>query len=194
MHTRCSDGKLTPEEIAEQALQIGLKGFAITDHHTLDGYYQARTWLDQAHLSDTTNPVPQLWVGLEVNAGLLNDEVHILCYAFQPDHGAMQPYLAKRTTHGEDYDAQAVIQAVHTSGGIAVLAHPARYRRSPEKLITAAAALGIDGVETYYAYNNPTQWIPSPQQTQEVYALTQQHGLLNTCGTDTHGRSILQRI
>jgi len=80
------------------------------------------------------------------------------------------------------------------AGGLAVLAHPVRYRRSPEDLIAAAATLGINGVETYYAYDNPSPWRTSPRQTDQVQRLSSTHGLLNTCGSDTHGLSLLQRV
>jgi predicted metal-dependent phosphoesterase TrpH len=192
MHTVCSDGKLQPEALIEQAIAIGLKGLAITDHHSVKGYRQAQQRLEQER--SLTQNLPTLWTGTEINADLLNDEVHILAYAFNPDAEAMQPYLQRQIVSGADYQAGQVIAAIHAAGGLAVLAHPARYRRSPQELIAAAADLGIDGVETYYAYNNPSPWKPSPQQTEAVFQLGQAYSLLNTCGTDTHGLSLLQRL
>jgi hypothetical protein len=87
-----------------------------------------------------------------------------------------------------------VIVALHQAGGLAVLAHPERYRRSAAELIPVAAHLGIDGVETYYAYGNPEPWQPSPNQTQKVKQLSATYNLLNTCGTDTHGLNLLRRL
>ncbi|MDV2995752.1 MAG: hypothetical protein N4J56_005406 [Chroococcidiopsis sp. SAG 2025] len=196
MHTVYSDGRLEPEEAIEQAISIGLRGLAITDHHTIGGYRAAQRYLAQRqlHHPDLEGCVPQLWSGVEINAGLLDTEVHILAYAFDPQHARMQPYLQRRTATGEAYCAASIISAIHEAGGLAVLAHPARYKRSPFDLIAAANQLGVDGVETYYAYNNPHPWKPSPKETQQVRALAQQYHLLNTCGTDTHGRSILQRL
>jgi predicted metal-dependent phosphoesterase TrpH len=190
MHTVCSDGRLQPEQLMEQAIGMGLQGLAITDHHSVKGYHRAQQWLRGQAFSQ----VPQLWVGMEVNANLLTDEVHILGYAFDPDHPAIQPYTQGRATTGELYKAANAIAAIHTAGGLAVLAHPARYRRSPADLIPAAAAAGIDGVETYYAYNNPSPWKASPRQTQEVKDLAEAHCLLSTCGTDTHGLNLMQRL
>jgi hypothetical protein len=46
MHTVCSDGQLTPAELIEQAIGLGLKEFAVTDHHTLKGYYQAKQYME----------------------------------------------------------------------------------------------------------------------------------------------------
>ncbi len=195
MHTTCSDGKLHPEALMEQAIAIGLKGLAITDHHTIKGYQLAQQWLDQWKLQAPRdqNP-PHLWTGVEINADLVGTEVHILGYAFDPLHASMEPYLQRQAPRQDNYRAVNVIAAIHAAGGVAVLAHPVRYHRSPTDLIPAAAALGIDGVETYYAYGNPNPWHPSPKQTEQVRQLSGDYGLLNTCGTDTHGTSLLMRL
>ena len=197
MHTVFSDGRLLPEQLMEQALAIRLKGLAITDHHSVEGYRKAQQWLNGWQRSPE-NPQPDaapiLWTGVEINADLLDTEVHILCYAFNPDHEAVQPYLLGKELNGQYAPAAQVIEAIHQAGGIAVLAHPVRYKRSPNELIPAAARLGIDGIETYYAYNNPSPWRPSPKETQQVLALGKADQLLSTCGTDTHGLSLLQRL
>ncbi len=198
MHTHCSDGRLAPEELIEQAIATGLTDLAITDHHTLDGYRRAQQrlhqWKQEHCLLPAANAFPRLWLGVEINANLLASDVHILCYAFDPHHHAMQPYLQRHPASGEAYYAETVIAAVHLAGGLAVLAHPARYHQPPRELVPAAAQLGIDGIETYYAYDNPFPWRASPRQTQEVYRLGVQYGLVHTCGTDTHGLSLLKRV
>ena len=194
MHTVCSDGQLQPAIVVQQAIDIGLRGFAITDHHTVDGYRAAERYLTDWQNHHPDQLAPRLWTGVEINAGLLNCDVHILGYAFDPQHPAMATYLLKHTTFDEEYQAKQVIAAIHAAGGLAVLAHPARYRRSLTELIPAAVRLGIDGVETYYAYNNPNPWRTSPDQTRQVQQLSAVYQLLNTCGTDTHGRSLLQRL
>ncbi len=195
MHTVYSDGRLEPEELVRQAIALGLSHFAITDHHTVGGYLHVKHLLDlhRQHCHGDT-PLPRLWAGIEVNASLLYTEVHILGYGFDPQHEAMSPYLHCHTTAGLAYQAASAIDAIHQAGGLAVLAHPVRYRRSPEDLIPAAAQLGIDGVETYYGYDNCDPWRPSPEQTDRVYGLVEQCGLLHTCGTDTHGPSLTRRM
>ncbi len=194
MHTLCSDGRLEPESLIQQAAKIGLKGLAITDHHSVNGYRRAQHWLTQGQQRDANAEMPHLWTGTEISASLLNEEVHILAYAFDPDHNLMQPYLQSETATGELYQAHRVIAAIHQAGGLAVLAHPVRYRQSVMDLIAAAVEMDIDGVETFYAYGNPSPWQPSPKQTAEVAALSRRYQLLNTCGTDTHGLNLLQRI
>lgn len=195
MHTIHSDGQLKPKELIKQAISIGLKGLAITDHHTINGYQQAQSWLEQwQQPSSPSAPVPHLWTGVEITAQLLDTEVHILGYAFDPEHPAIQPYLQGKSPQPSDAQTAAVIVTLHQAGGLAVLAHPARYKRSADELIPVAAHLGIDGVEAYYAYNNPDPWQPSPTQTQKVKQLSATYNLLNTCGTDTHGLSLLRRL
>lgn len=194
LHTVCSDGKLQPEQVLEQAIALGLQGLAITDHHSVSGFHRAQQWMQHYRPTSSAQPLPWLWTGIEVNANLLGDEVHILGYAFDPDHAQMQPYLQGTTSLGEHYQAVQAIAAIQQAGGIAVLAHPARYRKSATDLIEAAVELGIDGVETYYAYNNPSPWEPSAAQTREVKQLSEFYGLLNTCGTDTHGLSLIRRL
>jgi len=192
MHTICSDGQLKPEEVIQQALENHLQGLAITDHHTVEGYKIANNYLQNC--GEEAHTLPQLWTGVEITSILLDTEVHILGYGFDPQHPAIVPYLQESQPRGESAQAEAVIAAIHQAGGLVVLAHPERYLRSGEVLIPQAVELGIDGVETYYAYKNPTPWKPSPQQTAKVKALSDQYSLYDTCGTDTHGLSILQRI
>lgn len=196
MHTVHSDGRLQPEVLIHQAITIGLKGLAITDHHTISGYQAAQRWLENWKLNNPqlANSAPHLWTGVEINANLLGIEVHILGYAFEPSHPSLAPYIQRKAATGNNYQAASVIAALQQAGGLAVLAHPARYKRSHFDLIPAAAQVGIDGVEAFYAYNNPNPWKPSPTETQQVQELAATYSLLNTCGTDTHGLSLLQRL
>jgi predicted metal-dependent phosphoesterase TrpH len=194
MHTIHSDGRLRPEEVMEQAIEIGLKGLAITDHHSVGGYKIAQLWLHEKSRSNSGSPLPNIWTGVEVNANLLDTEVHILGYDFDPDRDSIQPYLQGTPVTGEGYKAASVIDAIHQAGGLAVLAHPVRYRRSPVELIRAAADLGIDGAEAYYAYNNPDPWTPNLRQMEQVRELNACYGLFSTCGTDTHGLNLRQRL
>ncbi|ERT06534.1 PHP domain protein [Lyngbya aestuarii BL J] len=196
MHTVKSDGQLKPNQLIEQAIAIGLKGLAITDHHTTQGYTEAQRCLEawKASHPENSSTAPTLWTGLEINAGLLNVEVHILAYAFNPQAICLQPYLQGHTLKGSHYRAENVIAAIHQAGGLAVLAHPARYRSPAKALIPEAARFGVDGVEVYYSYRNTNPWKPTPKITEEVKQLANRYGLLHTCGTDSHGCNLLLRL
>ena len=192
MHTVFSDGQLQPTALIEQALTLNLKGLAITDHHSVNGYQIAHQYLANCHLE--TSAFPQLWTGIEITSILRETEVHLLGYGFNPAHAVMKPYLQGHAPTGNTALAHNVINAIHEAGGLVVLAHPQRYHRPAKELIPAGVALGLDGVETYYAYKNVIPWKPSPKQTAEVKMLSEQYSLFNTCGTDTHGLNLLQRI
>jgi predicted metal-dependent phosphoesterase TrpH len=194
IHTVHSDGKLKPIELMDQAIAIGLQGLAITDHHSVGGYQVALEWLEDWRCDNTDDHAPHLWSGVEINAQLLDAEVHILAYSFDIKSSSIKPYIQSEITTGKYYQAANVISAIHDAGGLAVLAHPARYRRSLFDLIPAAVECGIDGVESFYAYKNPKPWYPCTKETTEVHRLASKHGLYNTCGTDTHGLSLLQRL
>ncbi len=192
MHTNCSDGQMHPNQLIEQAVKIGLAGLAITDHHSTRGYEIAATRLEQLRHQRPQARLPQLWTGTEITAQLAETEVHILGYDFEPSCTELVPYLQGSAVPGTP--AEAAIAAIHAAGGIAVLAHPARYHRPPSRVVPAAAEAGIDGVEAYYAYRNCDPWRPSMPQTQQVSDLGNRFGLLKTCGTDTHGMNLLRRI
>ena len=204
-HTLYSDGQLSPSDLVEQAIKLGLREFAITDHHTVNGYQQAKQYLEDwqwrnpasigsGRRQDRSGCLPRLWTGVEITSFLLNVEVHILGYAFNPAHDAIQPYLQGYSLKGNNQLAEKVIQAIQTAGGLAVLAHPCRYRRSPETLVAEAVDRGIDGIETYYAYDNPSFWRPCPKKTPLMQRLVKTFGILSTCGTDTHGKTITRRL
>ncbi len=195
MHTVYSDGQMEPSEVIGQAIDNGLKGLAITDHHNTGGYQAAKKWLQDWKSNNPDADVPYLWSGVEINANLLDVEVHILGYAFEPEHSSIQAYIQGKTVTGSEYEAVNIIAAIQEAGGLAVLAHPARYRRKSHfELIPAAAELGIDGVESFYAYSSRKPWKPSPTQTQQVQRLAIEYGLYSTCGTDSHGFSLLERL
>lgn len=194
LHTNCSDGQLTPIRLVDQAIAIGLKGFAITDHHCVEGYQIAHNYLLELQQKNPRELLPQLWTGIEITAKLYTIDVHILGYAFNPKHPSLENYLTGETPIHRYAQADQVIKAIQLAGGYAVLAHPCRYSISEEELIPQAAKLGIDAVEAYYAYGNPQPWFPSPKQSNKVKKLAVEYDLLMTCGTDTHGTNLLQRI
>lgn len=78
VHTVASDGLLTPAEVIDLAVQIGLKGIAITDHDTLKGLHPAAEYIR------TNNINLDLVPGIEINTDVEIGEVHILGYFIDP--------------------------------------------------------------------------------------------------------------
>ena len=187
-HTHCSDGSLAPLELAAQALHLGLEHLAVTDHHSLRAYRPITEHFEQ--VAEQGRPVPMLWRGVEISCLLEGCLVHVLALGFGPEHGSLDPYLQGHAVVGPALRAEAVLEAIHGAGGLAVLAHPARYRLPFARLIAAAATLGFDGAEAWYDYDLQQRWVPTPLVCEAIAADLESRGLLLSCGTDTHGLSL----
>lgn len=74
MHTNCSDGVLSPQELADEAVANGLDVIAITDHDVVGAYEIALE-----HIVKNKLPL-QLLPAVEINTNSVNREVHILGY------------------------------------------------------------------------------------------------------------------
>ena len=190
-HTVCSDGSLEPIALIEQASALGLTQLAVTDHHSSHAHGPMQAWLEQRRsLGDR---VPTLWSGMEISALLKGCLVHVLALGFEQGHKALQPYNQGDAVVGEPLRAEAVVNAIHRAGGLAVLAHPARYRLSHAVLIEEAARLGFDGGESWYDYDMNPAWTPSPLICESIDRQLANLGLLRTCGTDSHGIDLCGR-
>ena len=190
-HSLCSDGSLSPEAIADQVVQLGLKHFAVTDHHSIGAYGAVSLRLQQLERGGSV--IPTLWTGTEISCVLEGCLVHVLSLGYDPECAQIQPYLQGDTVIGDNLEASKVVEAIHVAGGLAVLAHPARYRISFIQLMRAAAAMGFDGAECWYDYEMLPSWRPSPLICERVAALADELNLLQTCGTDSHGFSLAGR-
>jgi predicted metal-dependent phosphoesterase TrpH len=187
-HTLCSDGSLAPEELADQAVAIGLEHLAVTDHHALAAYDRIAAAL--ARHQEGGSAVPILWRGVEISCLLEGCLVHVLGLGFGPDPEPLAPYLQGEAVVGPGLRAEAVVAAVRGAGGLALLAHPARYRLPHHRLIAAAAKVGLDGGEAWYDYTMAPRWRPTPVVCDAIAQNLSDRGLLHSCGTDTHGLAL----
>jgi predicted metal-dependent phosphoesterase TrpH len=190
-HTDCSDGSLKPLEVAEQAIDLGLEHLAVTDHHSLEAYKPIAERFEQLRASGESTPV--LWRGVEISCVLEGCLVHVLALGFREDHWSLDPYLRGRALVGYGLRAEAVVSAIHSAGGLALLAHPARYRLSFSRLIRAAAEMGFDGAEAWYDYEMKPRWQPTSHVCESIASELRSRGLLLSCGTDTHGAALCGR-
>ncbi len=85
IHTNCSDGIHTPEEVLERVREKKLTAFAITDHDTLDGYLGV-----QALLLEND---PRLISGVELSVSFENQDLHLLGYLFDHTNSALNNAL-----------------------------------------------------------------------------------------------------
>ena len=88
-HSNASDGLLSPANLLDLAVHTGLRGLALTDHDTLDGWSAAKLYHEQAGL-----PLALL-LGIELNTEFEGEEVHILGYGIDGQHPALCARLAE---------------------------------------------------------------------------------------------------
>ncbi|MBU1199390.1 MAG: PHP domain-containing protein [Nanoarchaeota archaeon] len=89
LHSNKSDGKLSPKEIIDEAVQLGLKAIAITDHDTIEGSKEAIK-----HGKGKLEVVP----GVEINCYEKEKgfpEIHVLGYLFNPEAKPINEILQK---------------------------------------------------------------------------------------------------
>ena len=190
-HTTCSDGSLSPELLIKQAASNKLEHLAVTDHNTVSAYPLMQKWIAQHKCYYKL--LPNLWTGIEINALLKKTLVHIIGLDFDITHLSMKSYIKGVSTSGDLLKAETVISAIHNAGGLAFLAHPARYRLSYQVLLVEAIKIGIDGAEAWYDYEYNSIWKPTKFICSSIDKLLKENSLLSTCGTDTHGFDLRKR-
>lgn len=70
VHSNASDGSFTPSQVADLAIDAGLKAIALTDHDTIDGIAEI--------IDYTKNRQLEVVPGIELSCYYQNREVHIL--------------------------------------------------------------------------------------------------------------------
>ena len=191
LHSLYSDGSLSPKEIYNQAIELNIDHYAITDHHSIKAYIELFEFVESNRYERKNTP--KLWSGIEITCLLRGCLVHVLGLGFDHKSKYLLPYMAERSAVGNDLLASTVVESIHKSGGIAVLAHPARYKKPFDVLINEASNLKFDAVETWYNYERAYNWIPSEFVCDKIFKCANSHSLLSTCGTDSHGLSLLRR-
>lgn len=88
MHTSCSDGEMTPNEILQLGVSQQLDIMSIADHDTLDAY-------DEFAKSPLTAST-KLVVGMEFNTDGPNGELHILGFGLNPTYAPLRQYCTFR--------------------------------------------------------------------------------------------------
>ena len=182
---------LYPEDLIKHAYDNQLEHISVTDHHTTIAYQEMKSWLHQN--KSEFDKLPTLWSGIEISCLLRNCIVHVLGLGFDTNHKGLLPYTKGEAPIGKYLRAESVVSALHSAGGLVVLAHPARYRLPYYELIDEAARLGFDAGEAWYDYEYSSFWNPSDYICKSIDDKLKSLGLFSTCGTDTHGKQIICR-
>ena len=189
-HTKFSDGSLDPEQLLDQVFLNKIQFISITDHHTI----KAHDYIEQNNiLKKYPNDSFKLIPGIEINCLLLGCLVHIVGLGINIKSKHLTPYIQGESPVGNDLHIKSVTNAIRLAGGLSFLAHPARYRIPFYKLIPEANKKGVDGIEVWYDYELKETWKASNFICSEINKLTESLEMLKSCGTDSHGYSLLGR-
>lgn len=180
IHSTYSDGKAEFTAIIAQAREKNLKAFAISDHNTVQGHID--------------NPDSGAIPAVEFDVWYKYIFLHLLAYGIDVNNEELKPFLAKNKKETEadivrifaKRNLKELIKAIHASGGIAVLAHPACcWALSHDDFVKDLIDMGLDGIEVYYPYPRWRKYIKfsNPEQ---VEIIADKYNLIKTGGTDCH--------
>ncbi len=183
IHSNFSDGECDFDKLVEQAVELNMKYISITDHNTVEGYKKSKY---------KNNPL--LIKGVEFDCIYRFSLLHILGYNIDINNEELNKICAKNEKETKNdfirlfksRHPKQVINAIHSAGGIAVLAHPCccnvlflnNYIKSLKKL-------GLDGVEVYYPYDR-FRGIIKFSSRNLPFEIADKLNLLKTGGSDEH--------
>ena len=187
IHTTFSDGEGSFDNILNQAENSGYKYISITDHNTMDGY----------RLSNNINSAI-LIPGVEFDVWCGYVFMHLLAYGADKENPELKKFFAKNKK-GTEWDIarlfstrnlKKLIDAIHSAGGIAVLAHPACcWCISMDRFVGKLVKLGLDGIEVYYPYPR-LRGILKFHSEDSVKNAADKYNLIKTGGTDCHSANL----
>lgn len=90
LHSRCSDGQDTPEELVHIAADAGITVMALTDHDNINGIERAQRTAEKLGIDFIS--------GIEISAQG-NRELHILGYGVDPESTELKQFYEDNRTH-----------------------------------------------------------------------------------------------
>lgn len=187
IHSNFSDGKEDFDKLVEQAKKLNMKYIAITDHNCVLGHKQTKYKNDEILIK-----------GVEFDCFYKMSLLHILGYGIDVENEKINELCAKNKKEQKDdivrlfksRHPKKVIDAIHSAGGLAVLAHPCCCNViNLDNFVSKLKNLGLDGIETYYPYDR-FRGIVKFSSRKEPYILAQKYDLIQTGGSDEHGSLI----
>ena len=190
IHSIFSDGSDTIEELLNQFDLLKLNMVSITDHDTVDGI--------RAIKKKKVSSFTEIINGVELSVETAGKEIHVLGYNFSMESVLVKKidYLKKANMRKyidflksgdrfreERMNLEEAIALIHSSGGIAVLAHPKRLSlkaRQLNSLINEWKRWGLDGIECFHPEHN--------KEEQDLYVnIAAKNKMIITAGSDYHG-------
>lgn len=181
IHSNNSDGIEDFDKLISDAKKLNMKYISITDHNSIEGYKTTK-YLDDSILIK----------GIEFDCMYNLVVMHILGYGVDINN----PELNKLCSNDKNdfirlfksRHPKRVIEAIHASGGIAVLAHPCCSNAINLKhLIKTLVGFGLDGLEVYYPYDR-FRAVVKFSSRELPKKIADELGLIKTGGSDLHGK------
>ena len=107
VHSNCSDGTFTPEELVAHALKKQLRAFALTDHDTIEGISRAEAAAEGTSLT----VIP----GIELSTEYQGKDIHILGLGIDPENKVFLDYL-RRFQEARDLRNEKMIRRLQEYG------------------------------------------------------------------------------
>ena len=107
MHSSCSDGTLTPEELVEAALAMGLEAAALTDHDTVSGV--------ERFLSAASGTSLHAVSGVELASMLFNKDIHVVGLFIDPRNSALLAALEQLRVWREERNV-LMVEKIRSKG------------------------------------------------------------------------------
>lgn len=184
IHSNYSDGIEDFDKLIEQAKKIDMKYISITDHNCVLG-----------HKNTIYKNDPILISGVEFDCFYKMSLLHILGYGIDVENEKINALCAKSEQEQKNdlirifksRHPKTVIEAIHSAGGIAVLAHPCCCNVfNLDNFVSHLVKFGLDGIETYYPYDRLRGIVKfSPRKL--PFELAKKYNLIQTGGSDEHG-------
>lgn len=92
-HTTASDGRLSPSDLVDRAIEHRVGVLAITDHDTLEGIAEAKAYIEKNEL-----PI-QLLHGIEFSTLWSNKDIHIVGLNIDLECQALHDLIEKQKAH-----------------------------------------------------------------------------------------------
>lgn len=189
IHTNCSDGKMLPSEVIEYAKKHNFETISICDHNTVSAYGD-----------ETVKNYRNIVKGVEFDSWHKGVLIHLLGYNVDVENENLLSLCAKNKKETEldvvrlfkafQRRPKKIIEAIHSSGGIAVLAHGACcWAINMDSFVKSLVDMGLDGLEVYYPYRRH-RGIIKFHKTNTIEKLSEKYNLIKTGGTDAHGFSL----
>lgn len=178
VHTRVSDGALTPEEVVAAARAVGITWLAITDHDSADG-------VPAAQARGRELGVTVLW-GMELATRLADDtEAHVLAYFPRDPRDRLEALLLRLREGRKQRLLETVARLAADGIDLGPRGEDLQHLASPGRAHVARALVegghAASVAEAFARFLDPgrpayvPRWLPTPQEL--VAAVHQAEGL-----------------